>query len=71
METRIETRSQEAFAAEEAVKNESPIQARDFLAELEPLLPDYFVGPFVRDEENIIYSLPNGQKFRLTAEEIT
>ncbi len=47
-------------------KNESPVSATDLLAELKPLLDDYFVGDISFDGNAITYCLPNGQKFCIT-----
>lgn len=52
----------------ELAKNEPPIEAKDLLAEIEPLLDDYFVGEICLDGEGINYVMPNGQKFIITAQ---
>ncbi len=56
------------FTEEE--KNEFPVTASDLLAEIFPVLGDYFVGQISMDDNGITYSLPNGQKFILTAKEV-
>ena len=52
----------------EELKNEPPVSAEDFLAELLPLLFDYFEGEISFTNGGITYFLPNGQKFILTAQ---
>ena len=49
------------------LKNEQPISAKDFLAELFPILRDYFYGKLSVQHNSITYFLPNGQKIILTA----
>lgn len=51
-------------------KNEPPITTNDLLAEIKPLFEDYFIGEISFDGQNIAYCLPNGQKFKLSAEEV-
>ncbi len=46
-----------------AAKNEQEILARELLAEILPLLKDYFVGEIIRNEDEIIYKMLNGQVF--------
>ena len=46
---------------------EPTVSAEDFLAELFPLLADYFEGKFSLKDGSITYFLPNGQNFILTA----
>ena len=48
-------------------KHEPPVSANDLLAEIEPLLEEYFLGEITIDSEGITYRLPNGQTFLLTA----
>lgn len=60
----------ENFAGDEYAKNEPPVAANIILAELEPLLDDYFKGEISFDGQNITYCLPNGQRFKLSAEEV-
>ncbi len=57
------------FTEEELIKNEQPITAKDLLEEIKPLLEDYFIGDISFDGKVIVYTLPNGQKFILKAEE--
>ena len=54
------------FLKNEIAKNEPPIAASDLLAEIMPLLSDYFIGEIVLGDNGISYSLPNGQKFILS-----
>ena len=53
----------------ELAKGEPPITARDLLLEILPLLKEYFVGEFSMEECGIVYRLPNGQSFCITAKE--
>lgn len=53
---------------EEFAKNEPPVAVDGLLAEIVPLLEDYFVGAISFVGKAIIYCLPNGQKFILKAE---
>ncbi len=55
---------------DEILKNEKPITADELLAEIKPLLDDYFIGEITLYDHGITYSLPDGQKFILTAKEI-
>ncbi len=57
------------FTEEELIKNEQPVTAKDLLEEIKPLLEDYFIGDISFDGKVIVYTLPNGQKFILKAEE--
>ncbi len=50
-----------------AAKNEQEILARELLAEILPLLKDYFVGEIIRNEDEIIYKMLNGQEFLISA----
>ena len=50
------------------LKNEQPVSAEDFLAELMPLLADYFEGEISFTNGIVTYFLPNGQKIILTAQ---
>ncbi len=61
-------KAHQRFTKEELIKNEQPVTANDLLAEIEPLLNDYFVGKITSDENGITYCLPNGQKFIIKAE---
>ena len=51
---------------EQAAKNEMPVRAEEVLAEIFPLLKDYFVGEIALVDGSISYKLPNGQKFILS-----
>jgi len=55
---------------DEYAKNEPPVSANEILAEIKPLLEDYFQGEIDFDGKNITYCLLNGQKFKLSAEEV-
>ncbi len=57
------------FTEEELIKHEQPVTAKDLLEEIKPLLEDYFIGDISFDGKGIVYTLPNGQKFILKAEE--
>lgn len=48
-------------------KNEPPIQAKDLLQEILPLMQDYFVGDITLEANGILYRLPNGQNFLISA----
>lgn len=52
---------------DEIAKNESPITAEELLGEIAPLIEEYFLGEVRFDGKEIVYRLPNGQKFRLSA----
>ena len=56
--------------AEELAVNEGTICAKELLEEIEPLLREYFIGGFELTAEAIILNFKNGQKFRLTVEEV-
>ena len=68
-------KSKKEFTKEEvemylrAVAEES-IDANDLLVEILPLLEEYFIADFELTKDSIIWSMLNGQKFRLTIEEI-
>ncbi len=51
-------------------KNEPPISASELIAEIKPLLDDYFIGDISFDGEEITYRLLNGQTFLLKAERV-
>ena len=59
------------YTQDETLINEPPINASDLLAEIYPLLEDYFVGQITFDGDNITYALLNGQKFAISATEAT
>ena len=54
---------------DEELVTEPSVSAQDLLAELIPLLSDYFEGTLSLEQEGITYFLPNGQKFILSAQE--
>ncbi len=56
---------------ERTAKKEPPIAADELLAEIKPLLDDYFLGEIQWDGRQITYRLPNGQVFSLTAKELS
>lgn len=58
------------IAEKEQMKKEPPVKAGGLLAEIEPLLRDYFIGEIVLNDSGILYRLPNGQRFLLKAEEV-
>lgn len=49
--------------------DENRVEALYLIDEIKILLDDYFVGDFIR-ENSLVIRLLNGQKFRLTLEEI-
>ena len=49
---------------------EKPIEANDLLAEVLPLLEDYFIGEFKLTDKYIIMEMLNNQKFKFSIEEI-
>ena len=49
---------------------EKPIDSKDLLAEIFPLLDDYFIGEFALTNESIIMNMLNNQKFEITIKEI-
>ena len=53
------------YTQDESLRNEPPINASDLLAEIFPLLEDYFVGQITLDGDCITYALLNGQKFTI------
>lgn len=53
-----------------AAREEAPMKASDLYAEITPLMKDYFMGEFLYDERAIIAIFPNGQKFKITTEEL-
>ena len=50
--------------------NEPLVSPNSILAELKPLLDEYFIGEITLDKKCITYSLPNGQRFKLMASEV-
>ncbi|MGN0805334.1 MAG: hypothetical protein ACI4MS_08125 [Candidatus Coproplasma sp.] len=59
------------YTQDELLRNEPQIKPNDLLAEVIPLLKDYFVGQFTLDGDGITYALLNGQKFTISASETT
>ena len=47
--------------------NESKVEAEQLLKEILPLIEECFEGEITCDSGAIIYSMPNGQKFYITA----
>lgn len=64
MKDEEEKRTRDGSIAEK----EPPITASRLLEEILPLLEEYFIGEIGSGDNCIIYSLPNGQKFKITAE---
>ena len=58
------------YTQDETLKNEPPINASDLLAEILPLLKDYFIGQITFDGDSITYTLLNGQKFTISVTNI-
>lgn len=58
------------YTQDETLKNEPPINASDLLAEIIPLLKDYFIGQITFDGDSITYALLNGQKFAISVTNI-
>ena len=54
----------------ELAKREPPIKEKDLLVEILPLMQDYFVGEIKLDRQAIVYRLPNGQTFCITAHQL-
>ena len=48
-------------------QNESPIDSKQLLAEILPIIEDYFVGNIKFEGQHIAYEMPNGQIFYITA----
>ncbi len=51
----------------EMAKKEPLVAAKDVLEEIYPLLGDYFEGNIKMENRGIFYSMPNGQKFIISA----
>ena len=49
-------------------KNYPPVDLEEFLCELHLAMDVFFEGSAVRDGKTITLRIPNGQKFRITAE---
>ena len=54
----------------ELAKREPPIKEKDLLVEILPLMQEYFVGEIKLDRQAIVYRLPNGQIFCITAHQV-
>ena len=52
------------------LKEEPPIEAESLLCEILPFLKEYFIGEISFDGRAIFYRLPNGQKFKITAQRV-
>lgn len=63
MQKRTEKITEDKFA-----KNEAPVNPKELLEEIKPLIEDYFLGKVAMTEEGLNYTLPNGQKFVFTAQ---
>lgn len=50
--------------------NEAKISAANLIEEIKPLLDEVFFGDLSSDGDTIVYTLPNGQKFGISAKEI-
>jgi len=57
-------------AAETIAAKESNIKASDLLKDLEPHYREFYIADIENCGEHLIISFRNGQKFKLTAEEI-
>ena len=57
------------YTEDDTAKNEPPIKSCDLLAEIIPLLKDYFIGQITFDGDSITYALLNGQTFTISATE--
>jgi len=60
-------KNQKSFTEEEIAKDEPSVTEEELLAEIMPLLEDYFVGEIFLQKQGITYHLPNGQNFILKA----
>jgi hypothetical protein len=49
---------------------EKTVNSKDLLAEILPLLEEYFIAGFDLTDENIVVEMLNKQKFRIIIEEI-
>ncbi len=49
---------------------EKTVNSKDLLAEILPLLEEYFIARFDLTDENIVVEMLNKQKFRIIIEEI-
>ena len=50
-------------------KEGAAVTAEDIIASLKPLVDEYFVGSCEQRGETLVYVLPDGRKFHLTAAE--
>ncbi len=71
METLELTRTKEKNALFKLAKDEPRFPADELLQELAPLLEEYFVAELGMRAHAITLFFPNGQKFKLTAQDIT
>ena len=55
---------------EQLAKNELPIETQQLLSEIVPLIEDYFYGKVSLDGQRIVYEMPNGQTFFITAKSV-
>lgn len=53
----------------ELARREPLIASSDLILEIAPLMQEYFVGEIKFDGEVIVYRMPNGQKFCITAKQ--
>lgn len=61
----MKTQKDNLYRAE--AKNEPEILPESILAELKPIMQDYFLGKVLLKEDYILYCMPNGQKIKLIA----
>ena len=54
----------------EIAKAEPPIAGKQLMQELLPLMQDYFVGDMRLERGGIVYRMPNGQRFLITAQRV-
>ena len=69
MKRKIEYTKEEVEMYLRAIMEER-IYANDLLVEILPLLEEYFIADFELTKDDIIWKMLNGQKFRMTIEEI-
>lgn len=70
METLELVKTKEKDALFKLAKDEPPFPADDLLQEIAPLLEECFVAQLGMRAHAITLFFPNGQKFKLTAQEI-
>ena len=51
-------------------KGEERVSAESLLQEIEPLIREYFIGEVILENNEIKINLLNGQKFKMTLNEI-